>query len=137
MSTLVYVYTLIVYLPGSSPCGARVIFDVSSGFYSVTPWQLHDRKSRCLRGRRHSSILYNPSGFFSSYLVYKWSKFLALQKYGSVGRFTVFEKTSKVNTILKIVKWSNGQKDDAILLTAKVARIQEWLSKQSYVQRNI
>jgi hypothetical protein len=21
---------------------------------SVTPWQLHDRKSRCLRGRRHS-----------------------------------------------------------------------------------
>jgi hypothetical protein len=22
---------------------------------SVTPWQLHDRKSRCLRGRRHSS----------------------------------------------------------------------------------
>jgi hypothetical protein len=25
---------------------------------SVTPWQSHDRKSRCLRGRRHSSILY-------------------------------------------------------------------------------
>jgi hypothetical protein len=25
---------------------------------SVTTWQLHDRKSRCLRGRRHSSILY-------------------------------------------------------------------------------
>ena len=36
---------------------------------SVTPWQLHDRKSRCLRGRRHSSILYSPSGFFSSYFI--------------------------------------------------------------------
>jgi hypothetical protein len=40
---------------------------------SVTPWQLHDRKSRCLRGRRHSSILYT------------------------------LKKTSKVNTILKVV----------------------------------
>jgi hypothetical protein len=37
---------------------------------SVTPWQLHDRKSRCLRGRRHSSILYSPSGFFSSYFFF-------------------------------------------------------------------
>jgi hypothetical protein len=37
---------------------------------SVTPWQLHDRKSRCRRGRRHSSILYSPSGFFSSYYVF-------------------------------------------------------------------
>jgi hypothetical protein len=36
---------------------------------SMTPWQLHDRKSRCLRGRRHSSILYNPSEFFSSYFI--------------------------------------------------------------------
>jgi hypothetical protein len=35
---------------------------------SVTPWQLQDRKSRCLRGRRHSSILYSSSGFFPSYL---------------------------------------------------------------------
>jgi hypothetical protein len=31
---------------------------------SVTLWQSHDRKSRCLRGKRHSSILYSPSGFF-------------------------------------------------------------------------
>jgi hypothetical protein len=36
---------------------------------SVTLWQSHDRKSRCLRGRRHSSILYSPSGFFSSYFI--------------------------------------------------------------------
>ena len=36
---------------------------------SVTPWQSHDRKSRCLRGSRHSSILYSPSGFFSSYFI--------------------------------------------------------------------
>jgi 1-acyl-sn-glycerol-3-phosphate acyltransferase len=36
---------------------------------SVTTWQLHDRKSRCLRGRRHSSILSSPSGFFSSYFI--------------------------------------------------------------------
>jgi hypothetical protein len=35
---------------------------------SVTPWQSHDRKSRCLRGRRHSSILYSPSTQF-----WKWS----------------------------------------------------------------
>ena len=58
---------------------------------SVTPWQSHDRKSRCLRGRRHSSILYNPSGFFFQ-LLYKWSQFLALQKsmVQLVGRFTIF-----------------------------------------------
>jgi hypothetical protein len=36
-------------------------------FYS--PWQSHDRESLCLRGRRHSSILYSPSGFFSSYFI--------------------------------------------------------------------
>ena len=54
---------------------------------SVTPWQSHDRKSRCLRGRRHSSILYNPSGFFSSYFL---NEFFYYKKYGSVGRFTIF-----------------------------------------------
>ena len=47
---------------------------------SVTPWQLHDRKSRCLRGRRHSSILYSPGFWIFFQLLYKWSKFLALQK---------------------------------------------------------
>jgi hypothetical protein len=36
---------------------------------SVTPWQSHDKKSRCLRGRRHNSILYSPSVFFSSYFI--------------------------------------------------------------------
>ena len=36
---------------------------------SVTLWQSHDRKSRCLKGRRHSSILYSSSEFFSSYFV--------------------------------------------------------------------
>ena len=36
---------------------------------SVTPCHLHDRKSRCLRGRRHSSTLYSPSGFFFSYFI--------------------------------------------------------------------
>ena len=51
--------------------------------------QLHDRKSRCLRGRPHSSILYSPSGFFSSYFINEVN-FLHYKKYGSVGRFTVF-----------------------------------------------
>jgi hypothetical protein len=37
---------------------------------SVTPWQSHDRKSRCLRDRRHSSILYSPSGFLTSFIRY-------------------------------------------------------------------
>ena len=36
---------------------------------SVTTSQLHDKKSRCLRGRRHSSILYSPSGLFPSYFI--------------------------------------------------------------------
>jgi len=56
---------------------------------SVTPWESHDRKSRCLRGRRHSSILYNPSGFFSSYFINEVN-FWHYKKYGSVGRFTIF-----------------------------------------------
>ena len=33
------------------------------------PIKIHERKSRCLRGRWHSSILYSPSGFFSSYFI--------------------------------------------------------------------
>jgi hypothetical protein len=33
---------------------------------SVTPWQSHDRKSLCLRGRRHSSILYRNCNYFYS-----------------------------------------------------------------------
>jgi hypothetical protein len=41
---------------------------VSSFVYKYDQWP-HDRKSRCLRGRRHSSILYSPSGFFSSYFI--------------------------------------------------------------------
>ena len=46
-------------------------------------------KSRCLRGRRHSSILYSPSGFFPSYFINEVN-FWHYKKYGSVGRFTVF-----------------------------------------------
>jgi hypothetical protein len=57
--------------------------------WSVTPWQSHDRKSQCLRGRRHSSILYSPSGFFSSYFINEVN-FKHYKKYGSVGRFTIF-----------------------------------------------
>jgi hypothetical protein len=34
---------------------------------SVTPWQLHDRKSRCWRGRRHSSSRYVFPCVMSSY----------------------------------------------------------------------
>ena len=56
---------------------------------SVTPWQLHDRKSRCPRGRRHSSILYSSSGFFPSYFINEVN-FYHYKKYGSVGRFTIF-----------------------------------------------
>jgi hypothetical protein len=40
---------------------------------SVTPWQSHDRTSRCLRGRRHSSILYSPSGFFCVFVCHIFS----------------------------------------------------------------
>jgi hypothetical protein len=36
--------------------------------YKYDQWP-HDRKSRCLRGRRHSSIWYSPSGFFPSYFI--------------------------------------------------------------------
>jgi hypothetical protein len=56
---------------------------------SVTPWQSHDRKIQCLRGRRHS--LYGHSGFFFQ-LLYKWSKFLAVQKvwFSRYSRFTIF-----------------------------------------------
>jgi hypothetical protein len=41
---------------------------------SVTPWQIHDRKSRCLRGRRHSfaSITCSPR---------KVSRFAPLNRY--------------------------------------------------------
>ena len=42
---------------------------------SVTPWQSHDRKSRCLRGRRHSSILYNQWNFFTGHSVW-WTKMI-------------------------------------------------------------
>ena len=45
---------------------------VSSFVYKYDQW-LHDRKSRCLRGRRHSSILYTLLDFFPA-------TFLALQK---------------------------------------------------------
>ena len=56
-----------------APCACVRNRHISSQLFclqvrSVTPWQLHDRKSRCLRGRRHSSI-YSPSGFFSSYFI--------------------------------------------------------------------
>jgi hypothetical protein len=56
---------------------------------SVTPWQSHDRKSRCLRSKRHSSILYSPSGLFSSYFINEVN-FYRYKKYVSVGRLTIF-----------------------------------------------
>ena len=79
MTTFKIVFTFDVFLSAETTCTARwhVFYirnrhiSVSSCLQvrSVTPWQLHDRKSRCLRGRRHSSILYSPSGFFSSYFI--------------------------------------------------------------------
>jgi hypothetical protein len=78
-------------LPSCMPYGLLVSIVTVCVFMChplVTPWQLHDRKSRCLRGRWHSSILYSPSGFFSSYFINE-VHFWHYKKYGSVGRFTV------------------------------------------------
>ena len=75
---------------------------------SVTPWQSHERKSRCLRGRRHSSILYSPSGFFSSYFTNEVN-FYHYKKYGSVARFTIFVLTSlksKLEHFWQMSRWN-------------------------------
>jgi hypothetical protein len=79
MTTFKIVFTFDVFFSAETTCTARwhVFYirnrhiSVSSCLpvRSVTPWQSHDRKSRRLRGRRHSSILYSPSGFFSSYFI--------------------------------------------------------------------
>jgi hypothetical protein len=47
---------------------------------SVTPWQLHDRKSRFPRGRRHSSILYSPSELYKIHVTLQCIVVSALKK---------------------------------------------------------
>jgi hypothetical protein len=76
MTTFKIVFTFDVFLVLKPQCTARWhVFYIRNRqllylqVRSVTPWQSHDRKSRCLRGRRHSSILYSPSGFFPSYFI--------------------------------------------------------------------
>jgi hypothetical protein len=102
MTTFKIVFTFDVFLSAETTMHCkltRILYKKQAPFSllfclqvrSVTPWQLHDRKSRtqCLRGRRHSSILYSPSGFFSSYFINEVN-FWHYKKYGSVGRFIVF-----------------------------------------------
>ena len=76
MTTFKIVFTFDVFFSVETTCTARwhVFYirnrhiSVSSFVYKYDQWP-HDRKSRCPRGRRHSSILYSPSGFFSSYFI--------------------------------------------------------------------
>jgi hypothetical protein len=76
MNTFKIVFTFDGFFSAETTCTARwhVVYirnrhiSVSSFVYKYDQWP-HDRKSRCLRGRRHSSILYSPSGFFSSYFI--------------------------------------------------------------------
>jgi hypothetical protein len=78
MTTFKIVFTFDVFFSAETTCTARwhvqVFYirnrhiSVSSFVYKYDQWP-HDRKSRCLTGRRHSSILYSPSGFFTSYFI--------------------------------------------------------------------
>ena len=82
MTTFKIVFTFDGFFSAETTCTARwhVFYirnryiSVSSFVYKYNQWPCDsyiDRKSRCLRGRRHSSILYSPSGFFSSYFINK------------------------------------------------------------------
>jgi hypothetical protein len=76
MTTFKIVFTLDGFFSAETTCTARwhVFYirnrhiSVSSFVYKYDQWP-HERKSWCLRGRRHSLISYSPSGFFSQLLV--------------------------------------------------------------------
>jgi hypothetical protein len=91
---------------------------------SVTPWQSHDRKSWCLsRGRRHSSILYSPSGFFSSYFINEVMKYIVKNDSDQILCFRIihFILISTVHalflTCLPVSIWclSRGRRHSSIL----------------------
>ena len=75
MITFKIVFTFDVFFSAEATCTARWhAFYIRNRHISVSSFvykydQSHDRKIRCLRGRRHSSILYSPSGFFPSYFI--------------------------------------------------------------------
>ena len=69
---------LMFFFSAETTCTARWhVFYIGNRHISVSSFVCkyynwpHDshRKSRCLRGRRHSSILYSTYGFFSSYFI--------------------------------------------------------------------
>ena len=115
MTTFKIVFTFDVFFSAETTCTARwhVFYirnrhiSVSSLVYKYDQWP-HDRKSRCLKGRRHSSILYSPSGFFSTYFINEVN-FYHYKKYGSVGTvgslFLVFK--SNLEHFWQMSRWSS------------------------------
>ena len=98
MTTFKIVFTLDVFFSAETTMHCKVtgiLYKKQVHFSQLFCLQVrsvtHDshRKSRCLRGRRHSSILYSTSGFFSSYFINEVN-FQHYKKYGSVSRFTIF-----------------------------------------------